>query len=121
MSLAKEKYGEPFTTETGGGCKGFLGYPTSLLTLGPVFTADIGNKPYVINSLFALGLQRLYFQPLQLYDIIQFDGLPELMIATLIFTYYLPSSIIYPSPHAWMLKRIGLGMTLLVLSSLAHC
>ena len=42
MSLAKEKYGEPFTTEQVEDVKAFLGILQVLLTLGPVFTADIG-------------------------------------------------------------------------------
>ena len=118
MDLGKEKYGGPFTTEQVEDIKAFLGILRLLVTIGPVFTTDIA-----INSMLpamSLHLEHNTSSYNQFYLYFSgFNGFPDVTITILIPIYiYLLRPFIYRYIPG-MLKRIGLGMTLLLLSSIS--
>ena len=98
FDLGKEKYGGPFTTEQVENVKAFLGILRLLLTTGPTLTSAIAND---------LSAFRLYF------------GVATPLIVVVSIPLYL--GLLRPFIHNYipgMLKRIGLGMILLLLSCL---
>ena len=108
LDLGKEKYGGPFTTEQVENVKAFLGIVHVLLTVGPIFFADVAfgqNLPglvrtneywygYFYGSGCLTPLLMLIFIPVYLC-----------LLRPLIYDY-IPG----------MLKRIGLGMLLCLIS-----
>ena len=98
FDLGKEKYGGPFTTEQVENVKAFFGILRVLLSTGPILTTMIANdlSAYKLYSGFATPLIIVVSIPLYL-------GLLRPFIHN-----YIPG----------MLKRIGLGMILLLLSCL---
>ena len=118
MDLAKEKYGGPFTTEQVEDVKAFLGILQVLLTLGPVFTIDIGINQLLPAVSLHLNHNNISI-PDQLYNIFQSNDLSDIMIATLIPIYI---CVLRPFIRRYiprMLKRMGLGMILLLSSGLS--
>ena len=117
MDLGKDKYGGPFTTEQVEDVKAFLGILSILLTLGPTFINEIAvNRmlPTIARHLQS-NISSLNFN---YFNIIQVDIMQNFLTATLILLYL---CLLRPFIHRWipgMLKRIGLGMAMLLLSSL---
>ena len=116
LDLGKEKYGGPFTTEQVEDVKAFLGILCVLLSLGPILMVDIAVSGIVTNSadhnLTYDGFDSLRFK------LIKSGGLSSLMIAFLIPLYL---SLLRPFLQNWIpgiLKRIGLGMIIILFSAL---
>ena len=125
MDLGKEKYGGPFTTEQVEDVKAFLGILQVLVTLGPVFTTDIAasNMLYKFSnhlniSLYEETLQEKPFLSLLFTDFTTGE-LTDILIVFLIPIYL---CLLRPFIHHYipgMLKRIGLGMIIHLLSLLS--
>ena len=118
MDLAKEKYCGPFTTEQVEDVKAFLGILSILLTLGPTFINEIAcnHMTTTITRHLQNNISTLYFH---YFNFIQENILQDILNATLILLYL---CFLRPFIHRCipgMLKRIGLGMAMLLqLSSL---
>ena len=98
LDLGKEKYGGPFTTEEVENVKAFVGILSVLLTAGPILTADLANE---LSSTYYCVT---YITPLTVVIIIPlYLGLLRPFIHD-----YIPG----------MLKRMGMGMMILLLSIL---
>ena len=122
MDLGKEKYGGPFTTEQVEDVKAFLGILCLLLTLGPLFATEIMN-----GSLFlffshlkgaSIGTRSPCIAKGYFSQVFMFGELSEVVILILIPFYI---CLLRPFIHRYipgMLKRMGLGMILLLLSLL---
>ena len=96
FDLGKEKYGGPFTTEEVENVKAFFGILCVLLTTGPTLMAEIAND---------LSASQLY------------SGFATPLIIVVSIPLYL--GLLRPFIHNYipgMLKRMGLGMILLLLS-----
>ena len=107
LDLGKEKYGGPFTTEQVEDVKAFLGIFTVLLALGPLFVVERS-----INFLLPLFSMHLFGA---LYSCSLMDtAFPSLIVVILqvLYTVLLRSLVRNYVPS--MLKRIGLGMMLMV-------
>ena len=116
MDLAKEKYGGPFTTEQVKDVKAFLEILRVLLTFGPVFIINIGIDHML--PVVSLHLDYNISTSNNMYGDI-FHANPDIMIAVLI-----PIHICVVQPFIrhyipGMLKCMGLGMALLLLSGLS--
>ena len=128
MDLAKDKYGGPFTTEQVEDVKAFLGILQVLLTLGSVFTTDTAANDMLYK--FSNHLHNNWYSQhastpdkghylLILQNYFEVGGLTELMIMFLIPLYI---CILRPFIRCYipgMLKRIGLGMIIRLLSLLS--
>ena len=127
MDLGKEKYGGPFTTEQVEDVKAFLGILQVLLTLGPVFTTDIAASNMLYR--FSNHLYNSWYSQPSLIKTNQFHyilttyfelgGLTEILIVVLLPLYL---CLLRPFIHRYipgMLKRIGLGMIIRLLSLLS--
>ena len=125
IDLGKEKYGGPFTTEEVENVKAFGGILSVLLTLGPIFMADNAIHG-ILQSLASNAYIRLYYinavyfeNGVGLRKIIYGSGSITSLIIVIVIPLYL--GLLRPFIHDYipgMLKRIGLGMILLVLSGL---
>ena len=126
MDLAKEKYGGPFTTEQVEDVKAFLGILCILLILGSVFMTDIAANSVLSKFAVHLHLNRMdgykifttWYIRLLFKDFL-IGWLPEIIAVILIPLYLcvLRSFICRYIPG--MLKRIGLAMTVRLLSLLS--
>ena len=127
MDLGKEKYGGPFTTEQVEDVKAFLGILQVLLTFGPVFTTDIAasNMMYRFSNHLNINWcsQHLSHNTSHFNNILMTDfeigGLPDILIVIL-FPLYL--CLLRPFIYRYipgMLKRIGLGIIIRLLSLLS--
>ena len=119
LDLGKEKYGGPFTTEEVENVKAFVGIVGVLLTIGPTFVADIA-----LNEIVAPPVNDVYFNNTTFIidnqcavSSFYYNGIvTPLMIVVLIPVYL---SLLRPFIHSYipgMLKRIGIGLILLMLS-----
>ena len=124
MDLGKEKYGGPFTTEQVEDVKAFLGILCILLTLGSVFSTDIAASNVLfkfsqdLNSIeYVEEMRDLYL--LALYYNFLLGGVSEILTVISIPIYL---CLLRPFIHHYipgMLKRIGLGMIIRLLSLLS--
>ena len=107
LDLGKEKYGGPFTTEQVEDVKAFLGIFRVLLALGPLFTVERS-----INFLLPLFSKHVFgtFYPCSFSN----EGIPSLIIILLLVLYIVFLRPIAQSYIPSMLKRVGLGMILMV-------
>ena len=114
LDLGKEKYGGPFKTEEVENVKVFLGILRILLTLGPIFAVEIASKEFITS--LARHMDSNYY-PTYKKDLVGGDRLTLLLVVFLIPLYlclrpflgnYIPG----------ILKRVGIGMILILLSSL---
>ena len=120
IDLGKDKYGGPFSTEEVEDVKAFLGILCLLLTLGPVFTSDIARTSLMYE--FSVHLESESPDnnvEKGNYFISEFN----LGIFTEILTViYIPMYICFIRPfflnlfNLRILKGLGLGMLLLLLS-----
>ena len=119
MDLGKEKYGGPFTTEQVEDVKAFLGILRILITLGPIFTVEVAVSR--ILFIFPAHLKMSFEKQTPLFYLkhyIILGGFPNLFITILLPVYL---CIFRPFIHHYipgMLKRIGLGTILFLLSSI---
>ena len=117
FDLGKEKYGGPFKTEQVEDVKAFLGILSILLTLGPILTVDIAVHGFLPSFAFHIDSDILY-PGKNLKTIISNGSLTLLLIVILIPLYL---CLLRPFIHDYMpgmLKRMGMGMILLLLSAL---
>ena len=124
MDLAKEKYGGPFTTEQVEDVKAFLGILIILLTFGSMFITDVAVSNVLFK--FSLHLEQSGKHNIhnRWYTSVPFEyfligGLPEILTIVVIPIYL---GILRPFVHRYipgMLKRIGLGMIMCLLSLLS--
>ena len=107
LDLGKEKYGGPFTSEQVEDVKAFLGIFKVLLALGPLFAAERS-----VSFLLPLFSKHLFgiFYPCSFSN----EAFPSFIIIILLVLYVV---LLRPFVHSYipgMLKRIGLGMVLMV-------
>ena len=123
LDLGKVKYGGPFTTEEVENVKAFWGILFVLLTLGPIFMTDYaihGNlQSLASNAYIIYYLNTAYFE--KSIRIREIYGSAHGSITSLIIVIAIPLylGLLRPFIHDYipgMLKRIGLGMILLLLS-----
>ena len=121
LDLGKEKYGGPFTTEQVEDVKAFLGILGVLLTLGPILTAEIAVRGFLPNFAFHIDGE-IYAghadHDVSIKTLISNGSLPLLLVVILIPLYL---CLLRPFIHNYipgMLKRMGIGMILLLLSAL---
>ena len=133
LDLGKEKYGGPFTTEQVENVKAFLGIIRVLLTIGPIFFADIAfsqNLPGLVNTINDIeswhyhyynnsNSYYYYFDTVDIPYYGYFYGsgclTPLLMLVFIPVYLCLLRPLIYDYIPG-MLKRIGLGMLLCLIS-----
>ena len=117
MDLAKEKYGGPFTTEQVEDVKTFLRILQVLLTLGPFFGAHLFGGCMQHSS-----KENLTFSSSTppLVGILSFGGVTDFLIIVIIPLYIclLRPFLHHCIPGLSMLKRMGLGMAILLLVSI---
>ena len=109
LDLGKEKYGGPFTTEQVEDVKVFLGILKVLLTLGPLFTVE--RSVGILFPALSKHLSGVFYP----CSFVSNDFFPSLVIVFLLVFY---TVLLRPLIHNYipgMLKRIGLGMTLMVM------
>ena len=123
MDLAKEKYGGPFSTEEVEDVKVFLGIFCLLLTLGPVFASDIARTSLMYE--FSLHLEGKspennthgatekgnYFT-----SVFNLGILTEVLTVIFIAMYICLIRPFFLNSGPRILKGLGLGMLLLLLS-----
>jgi peptide/histidine transporter 3/4 len=120
LDLGKEKYGGPFTTEEVENVKAFLGILRVLLSIGPIFFVEfafIDNLPSLgnVGSLFDCNSSNNY----NIFDRFCGSGCFTPMLILVLIPLYL--GLLKPFIRGYipgMLKRMGLGMILLLLSGL---
>ena len=120
MDLGKDKYGGPFTTEQVEDVKAFLGIMALLLTLGPMLATDIAGNNMLLKLYyhFFTAEQLSTYSQIPVYYLTT-GGLSEVMIVISIPLYV---CLLRPFIHRYvpgMLKRIGLGILIRLLSLLS--
>ena len=123
LDLGKEKYGGPFTTEQVEDVKAFLGILRVLLTLGPIMMVDFSVNGILLQK-FAGHLDNdigdMYDQFITLNlksTVIKGGGLTPVII-TILIPFYVCMRPFICDYIPGMLKRIGLGMICILLSTL---
>ena len=117
LDLGKEKYGGPFTTEQVENVKAFLGIVRVLLTVGPIFFADIAfieNLPGLVHT---NTYSNYYYLDAPLYAYVYGSGCLTPLLMLILIPFYL--CLLRPFIHDYipgMLKRMGLGMVLRLIS-----
>ena len=118
LDLGKEKYGGPFTTEQVEDVKAFLGILCILITLAPVMMVDLSIEGII--GRFAHHLDGKFLRTFEdIQHSFQVDTLTPLMITILIPIYLCLLRPFIQNYIPGMLKRIGLGMILILLSILS--
>ena len=117
MDLGKDKYVGPFTTEQVEDVKAFFGILCVLLTFGPTFTIDIAINRMLPKVSLHLQSNISSFD-VNYFNLIQRIDLTEILIATFIPIYICLLRPCIQRCIPGTLKRIGLGMAMLLLSSL---
>ena len=107
LDLGKEKYGGPFTTEQVEDVKAFLGIFKVLLALGPLFAAERS-----VSFLLPLFSKHLFgiFYPCSFSN----EAFPSFIIILLLVLYIVLLRPFVRDYVPGMLKRMGLGMMLMV-------
>ena len=103
LDLGKEKYGGPFTTEQVEDVKAFLGIFTVLLSLGPLFAVE--RSINFLLPLFSVHLFSCYYIN---------TAFPSLIVVVLLVIYTVFLRPLVQNYIPSMLKRIGLGMILML-------
>ena len=112
LDLGKAKYGGPFTTEQVEDVKVFLGILKVLLTLGPLFAVERSNN-FLLPAFFAHLSQNRYSCSLLSNDI-----LPSVVIIFLLILYIVLARPFVTKYIPGILKRVGLGMVLMIIPTL---
>ena len=121
LDLGKAKYGGPFTTEQVEDVKAFYGILKVLFAMGPVFFIDIAADRLLNN--YYLHIKNYYsplFSPAAVY-LAELYLLGYGLLSTILIVILIPSYIYMVRPFFYhyipgMLKRIGLGIILMVAS-----
>ena len=121
MDLGKTKYGGPFTTEQVEDVKAFYGILKVLFAVGPVFFIDIAADCLLNN--YYLHIKNYYsplFSPAAVY-LAESYLIGYGLLSTILIVILIPSYIYMARPFLYhyipgMLKRIGLGINLMVAS-----
>ena len=111
MDFGKEKYGGPFTTEQVEDVKVFLGILCVLLSFGPTFTVDLAAVA-VLPKFANIMDKTIDLKVMNIGDLI------PVLIVILIPLYIFVLRPFIGDYIPGMLKRIGLGILLLLLSAL---
>ena len=113
LDLGKTKYGGPFTTEQVEDVKVFLGILKVLLTLGPLFAVERSNN-FLLPAFFThLSQNNMYSCSLLSNDI-----LPSAVIIFLLILYIVLARPFVTKYIPGILKRVGLGMVLMIIPTL---
>ena len=124
LDFGKEKYGGPFTTEQVENVKAFLGILSVFLTLGPILIAEIAVRGFLPNFAFHIDSEIYagHDHSVSTKTLIGNGSLQTLLVVILIPLYLcLLRPVIHNNnyiPRISMLKRMGLGMIMLLLSAL---
>ena len=110
--MGKEKYGGPFTTEEVENVKVFVGILCVLLTLGPIFLADVAVDGILpdLAATFTFHNDSCGYYELDARNIYS-SGIFTPLIVVITIPLYL--GLLRPFIHGYipgMLKRMGLGM-----------
>ena len=125
--MGKEKYGGPFTTEQVENVKAFLGIVHVLLTVGPIFFADVAfvqNLPGLVHTsedYYHNYYPHYYYTDIPSYAYIHIYGSGCLTPLLMLIFIPLYLCLLRPFIHNYiprMLKRIGIGMVLCLISGL---
>ena len=118
MDLGKDKYGGPFTTEQVEDVKAFLGILSILLTLGPTFTVNtsVNNLLNTVSHHFTNRVNHSCTPTNYLIESFEHGSLSSMFILILIPTYICLLRPFIGRYVPGMLRRIGLGMILMVIS-----
>ena len=116
LDLGKAKYGGPFTTEQVEDVKAFYGILKVLFAMGPVFFIGIATDRLQINYYF----HTQHFSQKSLY-LLELFPLGYGILSTLLIVVFIPLYIFFVRPFIshyipGMLKRIGLGILMMVVS-----
>ena len=120
LDLGKEKYGGPFTTEQVENVKVLIGIVCVLLTIGPIFFADVAfseNLPGLVHT----NSYRYYYYYFNVPSYSYFYGsgcLTPLLTLILIPLYLCLLRPLIRDYTPGIFKRLGLGMVLLLISGL---
>ena len=110
LDLGKNKYGGPFTTEQVEDVKTFYGIAKVLFSFGTVFLYSLGasNTAKIFSEVNSFNYTLIVdLPPLLMYYPLPVIGIPlYICLIRPIFSYYIPG----------MLKRMGIGMLLLLIS-----
>ena len=123
LDLGKEKYGGPFTTEQVENVKAFIGIVRVLLTIGPIFFADVAfseNLPGLVHT-NSYVYRNGYYHQVDVPSYAYFYGsgcLTPLLMLILIPLYLCLLRPLIRDYIPGMLKKMGLGMVLLLISGL---
>ena len=107
LDLGKEKYGGPFTTEQVEDVKAFLGIFKVLLALGPLFAAERSFS--FLLPLFSKHLFKIFY-PCSFSN----EAFPSFIIIPVLVFYIVLLRPFVRDYIPGMLKRIGLGLILMV-------
>ena len=126
MDLAKDKYGGPFTTEQVEDVKAFLGILCVLLTFGSAFTTETAvssilyrfSRHFQDYSYYRHKIFKRWYLYALFMDFIS-GGLPDILIILFIPLYICVLRPLIRRSIPGMLKRIGLGMIIRLLSILS--
>ena len=119
LDLGKEKYGGPFTNEQVENVKAFVGILCVLLTTGPTFVAD-----FAVNGILSSMATYTYYYSgadsnIPMYNLLYFTGCLTPLIVVILIPLYLILLRPFISHYVpGMLKRMGLGMVMFLLSGL---
>ena len=118
LDLGKEKYGGPFTSEQVEDVKVFVGILRVLLTLGPIMMVDFSVRGILMK--FASHLDIKAYESI-IFNKHRFSA--DILTAPLLITVLIPLYLCLLRPFIrdyipGMLKRIGLGMIFILLSTL---
>ena len=115
LDLGKAKYGGPFTTEQVEDVKVFLGILKVLLTLGPLFAVERSNNLLLPVFFTYLGLSQ---KTLYSCSLLSSDILPSVVIIFLLILYIVLVRPFVTKYIPGILKRVGLGMVLMIIPTL---
>ena len=118
LDLGKEKYGGPFTTEQVEDVKVFLGILKVLLTLGPFFAVERPNSILLPAFYAHISEPHSYDSILSYPCSLSSDVLPSVVIIILLIFYTVLLRPFVQEYVPGILKRIGLGMTLMLMPTL---
>ena len=123
LDLGKEKYKGPFTTEQVKNVKAFIGIVRVLLTIGPIFFADVAfsdNLPGLVRTNPYIYRNDYYYHvDVPLYAYFYGSGCLTPLLMLILIPLYL--CLLRPLIREYipgMFKRMGLGMVLLLISGL---
>ena len=118
LDLGKEKYGGPFTTEQVEDVKVFLGILKVLLTLGPFFAVERPNS-ILLPAFYAHISEPYSYDSILSYPCsLSSDVLPSVVIIILLIFYIVLLRPFVQQYVPGILKRIGLGMLLMLMPTL---